>query len=63
MKVTAPNIGAGEGAGKGSLKKPSNILLPCLVAITCSAYFGYGSTNIAVFQNEIPYFLPLALSI
>lgn len=53
MKVTVPNIGAGEGAGKGSLKKPSNTVLPCLVGITCSVYFGYRSTNIAVFQNEI----------
>lgn len=47
------NTGAGEGAGKGSLKKPPNTVLPCLVGITCSAYFACQSTNIAVFQNEI----------
>lgn len=51
MKVTVPNIGAGEGVGKGNQKKPPNKFLPCLEGITCSVYFGCHSTNIAVFQN------------
>ena len=53
MKVTVPNAGAGEGAGKGSPKKPLSAVLPCLVGITCSVQFGCRSTNIAVFQQEI----------
>lgn len=64
MRVAVPNIGAGEGVGKGSLKKPPNTVSPCLVGIACSVYFGCHSTNIAVFRYElIPAFMLLALCI
>lgn len=53
MKVTVPNIGAGEKAEKGSLKKHQNMILRCLVGIACSVYFGCHSANIAIFQNQI----------
>lgn len=52
MKVTVPNIGDGEGEGKGGLRKVLDVVSPCLVRITCSAWFGCRSSNIAVFHNS-----------
>lgn len=52
MKVTVPNIGDGERERKGGLKKVPDVVLPCLVRITCSAYFGCHFTNIAAFHNN-----------